>query len=308
MKPLQGVISILPSIFTEDGMEIDLEDMRAIIDLIIGEGVHGLALLGVASEFYKISDKERSRMIEAAIDHTAGRVPVIVNITRNSTELAIKDARDAKAAGATAVMVVPPSFMPPSNAAIVEHIHAVADCVDLPVIIQYAPIVTGVGIPAETFLEIIGKREGDFYIKAESVPPGNLISTLMEQTDGRIGIFIGNAGVQLYDSLERGATGLMPGVSMLRPYLDIYEAFASGRKAEAFSMFNKFLPVLNAISQSAEMFVKFEKMILKARGIIKSDYCRRPYYTPGPGYERLLDQYNLYMKEQFGYVLMPYNE
>lgn len=307
MNKLHGVIPILPAPFTEDGAEVDYGDLRAVIDAVIAEGVHGVALLGVASEFYKIGDEERRLMIETTIRHVAGRVPVVVNITRNATELAVKDARHAEAAGADAVMVVPPSFIPPGSAAIVRHLEAVAESVDLPVIIQYAPNVTGVGIPLETFLEIERRRggEGKLYIKAESTPPGPLVSAIAEGTAGRMGIFVGNGGVQTYDALERGAVGLMPGAAMIAPYLAIYDAFASGDKAEAFRLFNDFLPVLNHTTQAAELFVKFEKMVLKARGILKHDACRRPNAEPDAAMERMLLRYSDYMRERFGYPLVP---
>jgi len=305
MSQLHGVVTILPTPFTEDGANVDYDDVRSVIDTIIGEGVHGVALLGVASEFYKIADDERSKLLETTVEQTAGRVPVVVNVTRHATELAVRDAKEAQSIGADAVMIVPPSFIPPSAEAVFEHIREVAESVDLPVIVQYAPNVTGVGIPAETFLSIASACRNDVYVKAESTPPGHLISTLVQQTEGRIGVFIGNGGLQMYDALERGAVGLMPGAAMVKPYLDIYEAYRSGDKAKAFARFNAFLPVLNVTAQGAEMFTRFEKKILKARGVIKSDVCRKPYYTPDAGYERMLRMYNDLMRSQYGYELLP---
>ncbi|WP_309119897.1 dihydrodipicolinate synthase family protein [Paenibacillus sp.] len=302
---LHGVIPILPAPFTEDGTAVDHEDLRSVIDLAVSEGAHGVALLGVASEFYKLADDERSAMIRTTVEHVAGRVPVIVNITRHSTELAVRDARDAQAVGADAVMIVPPSFIAPSAAAIMEHIEAVAASVDLPVVIQYAPNVTGVGIPAETFLRIQAACRNDMYIKAESVPPGPLISSIAEGTSGAMGVFIGNGGVQLFDALERGAAGLMPGTAMLKPYMDIYTAYREGNKELAFERFNAFLPVLNLTAQGAEMFTRFEKIILKARGAIKSDACRKPYFSPDEGYRRLLAQYGGLLSDKFGVDIFP---
>lgn len=305
MPRLKGVIPILPSPFTDDGAEIDLASLRSVIDAVIAEGAHGVALLGVASEFYKIDDAERRLMIETTVNHVAGRVPVVANITRHSTELAVRDARHAEEAGADAVMIVPPSFIPPGNAAILEHIHAVADSVKLPIVIQYAPNVTGVSIPVATFLDIERQRGGELYIKAESVPPGPMISAIAEQTEGRMGVFIGNGGVQTYDALERGAVGLMPGAAMVAPYLAIYDAFVRGDKATAFRLFNDFLPVLNHTTQAAELFVQFEKTVLKARGIFQSDVCRKPNAVPDEAMDRMLLRYSEYMKERFGSPLIP---
>ncbi|RED57465.1 dihydrodipicolinate synthase family protein [Cohnella phaseoli] len=305
MKKLHGVIPILPAPFTDDGANVDYSDLRSIVDTVIAEGVHGVALLGVASEFYKIDDAERQLMIETTVEHVAGRVPVVVNITRNATALAVKDARHAEEAGADAVMIVPPSFIPPGNEAIIEHIHAVADSVKLPVVIQYAPNVTGVSIPVSTFLDIERQRGGELYIKAESVPPGPLLNSIVEQTEGRMGVFIGNGCVQMYDSLERGAVGMMPGAAMVVPYLAVYEAFMRGDKTTAFRLFNDLLPVLNHTTQAAELFVQFEKTILKARGIVKNDVCRRPNAVPDEAMKTMLRRYSDYVRERFGAPLMP---
>ena len=305
MTILRGIIPILPAPFTNDGASVDYADLRSIVETVIAEGAHGVALLGVASEFYKIDDAERRLMIETTVDQAAGRVPVVVNITRNATELAVKDARHAEEVGADAVMIVPPSFIPPGSAAIIEHIHAVADSVKLPVVIQYAPNVTGVSIPVSAFLDIERQRGGELYIKAESVPPGPLLSAIVEQTKGRMGVFIGNGCVQMYDSLERGAVGMMPGAAMVAPYLAIYDAFVRGDKDNAFRLFNDLLPVLNHTTQAAELFVQFEKTILKARGVIKSDVCRRPNAVPDEAMRTMLGRYSDYMKERFGAPLMP---
>ena len=301
MKKLKGVISVIITPFTEDGSNIDFDDLRRLVDALVEEGVDGLALPGVASEFYKISDAERSRMIEVVADQANGRVPVVVNITRNSTELAIKDAREAKAAGADAVMVVPPWFVPPSGAAVVEHVEAIAQSVDLPIVIQYAPNVTGAPITTDTFLDLADRLARDVYIKAESVPPGPLVSTIVERTSGRMGVFIGNGGAQMFDALERGAAGVMPGSAIVRPFVEIYRSYTDGDKEKAFRLFNHLLPILNVTTQSAEMYVACEKKMLKARGIFKSDRCRRPCHAVGPEVDRLLERYDRYMREHFGY-------
>ncbi|XID91239.1 dihydrodipicolinate synthase family protein [Paenibacillaceae bacterium WGS1546] len=303
MNRIQGVIPILAAPFTSDGAEIDYDDLRALIDFVIAEGAHGVALLGVASEFYKISDEERARMIETTIAHTAGRVPVIVNITRHASELAVKDAKHAEAAGADAIMVIPPYFMSPSGAAVARHIQAVAAQTELPVMIQYAPDVTGAGIPTETFLEFADSRKGDVYIKAESIPPGALISAIVERTNGRMGVFIGNSARQMIDALRRGAVGLMPGCSMVRVYVEIYNEYVHGSRERATEMFDRLLPVINMFSQTAETLIRYEKIILRRRGILKSDYCRTPAYEPDAAYVEWLDEYSAYMVKHFNYSI-----
>jgi len=303
LTKFEGIFSIVISPFTEDGKDVDFQDLRNVVDILISEGVNGLALPGVGSEFYKLADAERTQMIETVVAQANNQVPVIANITRNATSLAVQDAREAEAIGVDGIMIVPPWFIPPTNQEILEHVNAVADSVDLPVIIQYAPNVTGVSIPVKTFLDIADARTQDIYIKAELVPPGEMISSIIEQTKGEMGVFTGNGCVQMYDLLERGAMGHMPGSSMARPYIEIYQAYVNGDKEKAFDLFNKFLPVLNLVTQSAEMFIQFEKTILKARGVIKSDHCRAPHAGVS-SYNQILNRYDQYMKAHFGYGLL----
>jgi 4-hydroxy-tetrahydrodipicolinate synthase len=88
---------------------------------------------------------------------------------------------------------------------------------------------------------------------------------------------LGNAGLQWIEGLERGAIGGMPGSSMVEVYDKSYRAFMNGDKEKANQIHNDFLPLLNSIKQSGEMLFKAEKIILKQRGVLASDYCRRPY-------------------------------
>lgn len=299
MTSLKGVIPIIPAPFTPDGEEVDYEDLDKVIDVVINEGVHGIALFGVATEFYKLSDDECKRFLEVAIEKCSKRVPVIASITRHSTELAVKDAMHAQEKGADAIMILPPYFMSPSSKAVINHIFSIANSVELPIIIQYAPQVTGAFIPVETFLEVSRQRKSPLYIKAESVPTGPLISTLIEEANDKIEVFIGNGGAQIFDALERGACGFMPGCAITKVYLSIFNEYMNGEKNKAFDLYNKFIPFINLTGQNAEMFIKLEKMLLVQRGIIKSDYCRQPSNAIDLQYKQLLEKYYGYLKKYF---------
>jgi len=300
-EKLHGVVPILPMPFTADGSDIEENDLRRMIDVLIDEGVHGIALLGVASEFYKVSDEERRRAVEIAVEQAAGRVPVVVNVTRHALELAVEDARHAQAIGAGAVMVVPPFLMSPSAEAIGRHLFAVAESVDLPIVVQYAPEVTGVGIPADIFVELANRRAAPVYAKIESVPPGPLVSALIEKTDGKLGVFIGNSGRQMIDALRRGAVGVMPGASMAKIYVDIYEDFRRGEMERALERFERLLPIINHCSQTAESLIKYEKILLTRRGVFSSDRCRSPSFEPDGPYLQLFEKFIARLKEAFGY-------
>jgi 2-keto-3-deoxy-L-arabinonate dehydratase len=86
-KNIHGVIPILPTPFTEQG-EVDEVSFRNVIDAAIADGVDGLAMFGLASEFLKLSDAEKVRLAQILLEHTAKRVPVIISITHHSLDIA----------------------------------------------------------------------------------------------------------------------------------------------------------------------------------------------------------------------------
>jgi dihydrodipicolinate synthase/N-acetylneuraminate lyase len=167
--------------------------------------------------------------------------------------------------------------------------------------IQYAPALTGGAISNETFVRIKTSIQNDLYIKVEANPAGPAISAIMEATGGRYGLIVGNAGECMYEALMRGACAVMPGMAMLKPYCDIHNAFAAGNVAQAFDLFNAFLPYIHFIQRNIEQFVAMEKTILVERGIFRYRTCRDPSSYPDSMTEKLLLQYYRLMKENFGF-------
>ena len=82
--------------------------------------------------------------------------------------------------------------------------------------------------------------------------------------DGEMQIFVGNAGFQIIECMDRGAIGAMPGCSMYDVYLDIYNNYVEGNREKAIELHNKLLPMLNHIRQNVEQIISFEKRILES--------------------------------------------
>lgn len=279
MKELRGVVPILPATFSEDGRSIDHESLANTVVAAMDDGADAVALFGIVTEFYKLSDDERKAMIKTTVAASSGRVPVIVSVTRNSTELAVQDARLAEELGADCLMMFSPHFFPPSTAQLLDHIQAIAESVDIPLIIQYTPGVGGGKLEAEDIFSIQSRVRNEIYLKAEPVPNGPIISRLMELSGGSARIFIGNAGFHMIDAFQRGAVGVMPGSAVVKVYKTIYQSFMSGDLESAWRQYGAIMPLFLLINQSAEMLTAFEKRILKQRGIIRSDCCRKPCFT-----------------------------
>ena len=118
---------------------VDERAYAAFIDWQINEGTHGLVPVGTTGESPTLSHDEHKRVVEIAIEVARGRVPVIAGAGSNSTAEAIDLARHAKQAGADATLVVTPYYNKPTQEGLYLHFTAIADAVDLPLIIYNIP-------------------------------------------------------------------------------------------------------------------------------------------------------------------------
>jgi len=299
MTEIKGICPIIATVFNDDG-SVDYNGMENLIKTLIKGGCHAVTLFGIAGEYYKLNDEERRRMVELTVRvcrEQGGKS--IISVTDHATEKAVEQAKFFEQAGADCLMLLPPFFLKPGAAYLYEHMKAIAKAVKIPVMAQYAPEQTGVAIAPAVFKQLGEECPNVMYYKIECKPAGPYITNLLNLTEGKSKIFVGNAGFQLIEAMDRGAIGAMPGCSMYDIYLKIYNAYISGNRDEAIRIHNALLPMLNHIRQNVEQIISFEKKILKLRGIIKSDYCRKPSYDSDEYFDRLFDDLYKELKEYF---------
>ncbi len=277
-KQIKGIFPIAPATFTDSG-EYDYESYKHALRTFFKAGCAGVTLFGIAGEYYKLTYEEEVKLIGVTIDECKahGAICVISN-TRHSTEVAVKWAKLIEDNGADCMMVLPPFFLKPGEQNLYEHLKQVSSSVKIPVIIQYAPDQTGVAIDPMILKKLSEDVKNIKFYKIECKPPGNYISTLLKLTENKIKIFIGNAGFQMIEGFDRGGVGVMPGPSMFDLYVQIYNNYVNGDRPKAIEIHNSLVYMLNHIRQNVEMIITFEKKILCQRGIIASDYCRKPSY------------------------------
>lgn len=276
MKDLGGIIPILATPFTESG-EVDLESFRRQVEASIQDGVHALAMFGLGSEYYKLADAERSSLTELLVRQANGRVPVIISITHHAREVAVRQARAAVAAGANALMIMPPFFLGPGAAAIMGHIEAIASAVPVPVIVQYAPLQTGRSISPETFAELHRTHPNVTHVKVDTVPSGSTITALCQASGGSLKSIVGYMGLHLPEDAVRGVAGCAPTVSLGRAFVHLWSLLGQGGD-EGWDFHRRMLPLLNFMMQSVEMLIACEKLLLVRRDMISSTCCREPAF------------------------------
>jgi len=290
-KQISGIVPIIATSFTNSGA-LDEDSFQSLVRHLLKTGASALTLFGLATEFYKLADSDRIQMQTLLLAETSHSESVagIISITDHSWEVACQRAQHAETQGADALMLLPPYFLGPSEDAILEHLKRVIGSVKIPVIVQYAPMQTGVRLLPEMFLKLRDTLPNADFIKVETQPPGQYVSQLVEQSQGRLKSLVGYAGVQMPDVLARGAVGIQPGCSFTEIYVELWHRWQTD-KAEFQSLHSRLLPYINYWMQGVELIIKVEKVILKKRGIIASDYCRSPAYT--------LDEHELTQIENF---------
>ncbi|HZP91753.1 MAG TPA: 4-hydroxy-tetrahydrodipicolinate synthase [Burkholderiales bacterium] len=150
---LRGSIVAIVTPMLEDGT-LDLERFRRLIDWHVREGTDGIVVVGTTGESPTVDFDEHCLLIRTAIEHAAGRVPVIAGTGANSTREAIELAAYAKAAGADMSLTVVPYYNKPTQEGLYRHFRAIAEAVDLPHILYNVPGRTVADLNNDTLLRL----------------------------------------------------------------------------------------------------------------------------------------------------------
>lgn len=138
MKPIVGSIVALVTPMHEDG-SVDYERLRTLIDWHIAEGTDCIGVVGTTGESPTVNVEEHCEVIRVAVEQAAGRVPVMAGAGANSTREAIELSRFAKDVGADCTLQVVPYYNKPTQEGIYQHFRAIAEAVDIPVVLYNVP-------------------------------------------------------------------------------------------------------------------------------------------------------------------------
>ena len=273
-----GVYPVLATPFDDRG-KIDEESLRRLVRFVLESGADGLTVGGVASEVYKLSEPERERTATIVLEETGRAVPVWVGTGHSCAELAVELSTKAEALGAAGVMVMPPFAMRPTLAGVGAYFRAIARAVKVPVMVQDAPLVSNVHLPADFLAGLAGELDTLRYVKLEAPPTGPKISDLLRKAGGKLAVFGGLGGMNMTDEFKRGAVGTLPGSAFPEVHVEIWRRFRDGDVAGAEEVHRRFLPLLRFCSQSVEFSFHAYKEILRRRGVLRSAYVRQPSTT-----------------------------
>ena len=271
----EGVYSIIPTAFTDTG-DLDPASQRKVVDLFIEKGANGLTALGVTGEVVRLEEHERATVLEIVVKQAAGRVPIIAGTSAEGTRTCITYTRQAKALGAAAVMVSPPRMPKLNSAAVVNHYKALADAVDLPIIVQDYPPIAGFAMEPALLARIAKEVPTARTIKLEDPPTPFKTARILEASAGTtVQIFGGLGGVFLLEELMSGATGAMTGFAFPEILARIMKHWNAGERDAAADVFYRAVPLMRFEFQEG-IGMAIRKEVLKRRGVLASAATRAP--------------------------------
>ena len=272
---LEGVYSVLPTPFHDDA-SLDLDSLRRVIDLFITAGVSGLTALGVTGEVARLTEAERQIVLQTVIDHVAGRVPAVAGTTAEGLHLCIEYTRNAKNAGAAAVMISPPRMAKLNSEAVVRHFAAVADAVDIEIVVQDFPPISGFTMEPALLARIAREIPRARTIKLEDPPTPFKTSRILEAAkDIEVRIFGGLGGVFLLEELMAGATGAMTGFAFPEILVEIVKAYRGANVDHAADVFYRNVALMRFEFQEG-IGMAIRKEVLRRRGALNSAAIRAP--------------------------------
>lgn len=270
-----GVYSVLPTPFRRGG-DVDFDSLGRVVDLVIGAGVNGVTVLGVTGEVSRLLERERLQIVEAVIRKAAGRAAVIVGASADGQRAAVEFSREAKALGASAVMVSPPRMPKLNTEAVVTHYKCVADAVDLPIVVQDYPPVCGFAMEPGLLVRIAREVPAARTIKLEDPPtPFKTTRILLGAGDLKLFVLGGLGGVFLLEELAAGAAGVMTGFAYPEVLVKVVALYRAARRDEAADLFYRFVPLMRFEFQEG-IGMAIRKEIFRRRGALSDGSTRAP--------------------------------
>jgi 4-hydroxy-tetrahydrodipicolinate synthase len=273
MRTLEGVYPILATTFHEDG-RIDLNSQIRLVEYLINQGAHGLGLFGNASEGYALTSDERRTIHRAVTKAVNGHVPLIVSSGHTSTHGAVELSKEVQDLGADALMVLPPYFLKTDGEGLVHYFGEISRAVIIPIMVQDAPLMTQVAMPAPLLARMARDIERVTLAKVEAPPTAPKTSEVLKLAGDSLTVFGGLNGQFFLEEMERGARGTMPGSDMTSVYRAIWDVLPNNRE-RAWEIFTRALPLMRFELQPG-MGVSAMKHNLVAAGVIESAIVRHP--------------------------------
>jgi len=234
MNQFHGVFPYLVSPVDPAG-NVRTDVLGRLCDDLIESGVHGLTPLGSTGEFAYLNQRQRTAVAQATIEAARRRVPVIVGVSSTSTADAVEQARSYQRLGADGILAILEAYFPLKDAQIESYFRAIADAVDIPVVIYTNPQFQRADLTLDVITRL-AQHPRIGYIKDASTNTGRLLS-IINRCGDRMSVFSASAHIPAAVMLI-GGVGWMAGPACVAPRQSValYDLCKAGRWDEALTL------------------------------------------------------------------------
>ncbi len=249
---------------------INYDVFADIIEEQIAGGTDAIVVCGTTGEASTMTDEEHIEAIRFTVEKVAKRIPVIAGTGSNDTGYAIELSKQAEAVGADALLQVTPYYNKTSQRGLVAHFTAIADAVNIPIILYNVPSRTGMTISVDTYIELA--KHPNIVATKEASGNFSLIAEIAAKTD--LDIYSGNDD-QVLGVLAFGGKGVISVSSNVIPREkhDMVMLFMNGEREKALQLQNKYLDMENAMFIDVNPIPVKEAMNLMGKNVGE---CRLP--------------------------------
>lgn len=239
-----GVAIVTPM---KDNLEVNYEKLEELIDFQIKEGTDCIVIAGTTGESSTLTMEEHHKVIEAAVQFTKHRVPVVAGTGSNCTATAIRLTQEAEEAGADGALIVTPYYNKATQKGLIAHYSQIARATRLPIIMYNVPGRTGCNLLPETVATLFAEEENIVGLKEAT---GNVAqaSKTMYLTDGRLDLYSGEDGL-VVPLMAIGGIGVISVWANVAP-ADVHtmcDSFLKGDLDAALQLQRKGLPLVDAL-------------------------------------------------------------
>lgn len=270
---IKGVLPVLSTPYSDDE-SIDFETLNREIDWLFEQGANGV-VVAMVSEVLRLAADEREQLADHVCRRACHQGTVVISVGAESSRVTERLTKSAEAAGAHALMAIPPVSVAPNDDELLRYYERIFEATMLPVVVQDAGGYIGRPMSISLMKRILESFGARVLFKPEATPIGPRLSQLRDATDGRARVLEGSGGIALVDSYRRGIIGTMPGADLIDGIVALWNALQKGNDRRAYELS---LPISSLVSlqTSLDGFLAIEKYLLVKRGIFTTAKVRGP--------------------------------
>ena len=272
-KQIEGIIPAVVTPFDENE-DVDEGGFRKIINYLIDNGVHGLFPVGSQGEFFSLTNEEKKRLMDIAVEEARGRVFVMPNTGAITTRESIELTQYAEKAGADCVSVITPFFISPNQEELFEHIKAICQSVKIPVLCYNNPGRTGGVALTPATLARLAEEVPNFAGIKDSSGDLTLVAEMIRLCPPHFKVIMGRDSL-IYGALTYGAAGAIAATANVAPKLivGIYRAVREGDFNKAKEYQRELAPLRTAFGLGSFPVVVKEALTMMG---LPAGRCRKP--------------------------------